>query len=225
MVEFGCEHSRQVPRVSLSQPTDQEEKSAPRIALLNGLCDFLALNDFPSQSDLIFVLAGRPERKTYGLQLFRQGIAPRIILSVGRFEVRQMDEFGFQDLKLREMVTRIAPAERHFFIELSKNSRTVMPAAIKRAGTFNELSALAAYLSKQTVSSIILVSTSIHLRRIRWCCERISGLRQMDISFVPVPEELSSFHRDNWWKRRNHWSYVTVEYAKLLGYTLWFRSK
>jgi len=225
VIQFKRDYSRQVLRVSFSQPTDQKEKPTSRTPLLSGLCDYLALDDSPSRSDLIFVLAGRPERKTYGLQLFRQGIAPRIILSVGRFEIRQMDEFGFQDLKLRELVTRMVPADRHFFIELSKGSRTVMPAGIKRVGTFGELSALAAYLGQQPVRSVTLVSTSIHLRRVRWCCQRIRGLHRREIFFVPVPEELSSFRRDNWWKQLDHWSYVNAEYAKLLAYALWFRDK
>jgi DUF218 domain len=222
MLRFIREYSRQLLTVSFSQRTDQEK---PTFRILSALSDYLAVDDSPSRSDLIFVLAGRTERKTYGLQLFGQGIAPRIILSVGRFEVRDMDKFGFQDLKLREMVKHMAPAERHFFIELSKSSRTVIPAGIKHVGTFGELSAMAAYLSQQPVCSMILVSTSIHLRRVRWCCQRISGLKRMKIFFVPVPEQLSSFRRDNWWKQRDHWSYVNTEYAKLLAYPLWFRDR
>jgi len=174
---------------------------------------------------MIFVLAGMPERKTYGLQLFRQGIAPRLILSVGRFEVRQMDDFGFRDLNLREKVARMVPRERHFFIELSGNWPTVVLAGIPQVGTFAELSELAEYLAQQPVHSITVISTSIHLRRIRWCCHSIPGLREKKISYVPVPEEISSFRRAGWWKRLDHWSYLGAEYAKLLAYPLLFRSQ
>jgi hypothetical protein len=48
------------------------------------------LREAPRQStDLIFVLAGRDYRKHYALQLFKDGIAPSILFSVSRFEIRR----------------------------------------------------------------------------------------------------------------------------------------
>jgi hypothetical protein len=35
---------------------------------------------------------------------------------------------------------------------------------------------------------------------------------------LSVPETLSSFRRDGWWKRRDHWSYLIAESLKLAGY-------
>jgi len=222
MIEFSGEYSRQSLLVSFSQRANREN---PAISFpsFSALCDYLALNDLPSQSDLIFVLAGRPERKAYGLHLFRKGIALRIVLSVGRFEVRKMDAFGFQDLNLREMVKHMAPRDRHFFVEISDGSRSVTPARIKRVGTFGELAALAAYLRGRQIKTLTLVSTSVHLRRVRLCCRKISGLRGFNISYVPVPEELSSFRRERWWNKFDQWSYICSEYIKLLAYQLRFR--
>ncbi len=210
--------------MSFPQSSDQENP-AVRFPLLSGLCDYLVLNDLPSQSDLIFVLAGRPERKAYGLKLFQEGIAPRIILSVGRFEVRRMDTFGFQDLNMREMVKHMFPADRHFFIEVSNNSRRAVPAGIKRVGTFGELSALASYLDGQKIQTLTVISTSVHLRRVRLCCRKIRALGRLEIAFVPVPETLSSFQRDRWWNRLDHWSYVGSEFMKLLAYHFRFRDR
>jgi hypothetical protein len=223
MIELSREHSRQLLLVSFSQHINLDNPNS-RFPSFNALCDYLALDDSPSQSDLIFVLAGRPERKAFGLQLFRQGIAPRIILSVGRFEVRKMDAFGFQDLNMREMVRHMAPEDRHFFIEISDGSRTVTPARIKRVGTFGELAALADYIRERQIKNLILISTSVHLRRVRLCCRKMSGLRRLNISYVPVPEELSSFQRDRWWKKLDQWSYIGSEYIKLLAYQLRFRN-
>lgn len=208
--------------MSFSQHNDIDNPTN-RFPSFDALCDYLALDDSPSQSDLIFVLAGRPERKAYGLQLFQQGIAPRIVLSVGRFEVRKMDAFGFQNLNMREMVKHMAPGDRNFFIEVSDSSRKVTPARIKRVGTFGELAALAAYIRERQIKSLTLISTSVHLRRVRLCCRKISGLRRLKISYVPVPEELSSFQRDRWWKKLDQWSYIGSEYIKLLAYQLRFR--
>jgi hypothetical protein len=209
--------------VSFSHPTNTDNP-ADGFPAFNSLCDYLALDDSPSRSDLIFVLAGRPERRAYGLQLFQQGNAPRLVLSVGRFEVREMDALGFQDLNMREMVKHMAPQDRHFFIEISNGSRTVTPARIKRVGTFGELAALAAYIRERRIKSLTLISTSVHLRRVRSCCRKISALRGLNISYVPVPEELSSFQRERWWKKLDQWSYLGSEYIKLLAYQLMFRN-
>jgi hypothetical protein len=222
MLESSGEYFRQTLLVSFSQRANREN---PPISFraFNKLCDYLTLDDSPSQSELVFVLAGRPERKAYGLRLFREGIALRIVLSVGRFEVRKMDAFGFQDLNLREMVKHMAPIDRHFFVEISDASRSVTPAKIKRVGTFGELAALSAYLANRQIKTLTLISTSVHLRRVRLCCRKISGLRGLNISYVPVPEELSSFQRERWWKRLDQWIYICSEYIKLLAYQLRFR--
>ena len=46
--------------------------------------------------DLIFVMAGKIGRKHYGIELFRAGVAPRLVLSIERFEVSKMGQFGLE---------------------------------------------------------------------------------------------------------------------------------
>jgi hypothetical protein len=164
---------------------------------------------------VIFVLAGRPERKVYGLQLFHQGIAPRLILSVGRFEVRKMDDLGFQHLNLRELTSRLPPGDRHFFIDIIGDSQRIIVRSDAGKGTYAELRSLSQYLEPGRVNSLLLVSTSVHLGRVQHYCERIASLSDKKIRYVPVSEDLSSFRKAGWWKHRNHWSYVLSECAKL----------
>jgi hypothetical protein len=172
---------------------------------------------------LIFVLAGRPERKVFGLQLQRQGFAQRLILSVGRFEVRQTVRLGFQDLNLTELTAQTPPKKRHFFIDLTTESRRVFLADLHHTGTFSELESLAHQLQTETPGSLIMVSTSIHLRRVQWCCQNIPVMRRWNICYVPVPEEMSSIRRDNWWKHFDHWAYVNSEWTKVAAYSLLYR--
>jgi hypothetical protein len=204
------------------RPTEQKEKSAFGSSLLRGLWDYLVIRDSPVGSDLIFVLAGRPERKVYGLELHHRGFARRLILSVGRFEVRQTALLGFQDLHLRELASRTPPAKRHFFIDLTRESQRVAVADLHHTGTYGELESLGCQLQSEKPSSLILVSTSIHLRRARWCCQKIQTLRHWNIRYVPVPEGMSSVRRDHWWRRLDHWSYVKAEWTKLIAYTLFY---
>jgi DUF218 domain len=207
--------------------TDEEVQPASRGSLFQLLRNFLFEADSPKRSDVIFVLAGRPERKNYGLQLFREGLAPRLILSVGRFEVRKIGPLGFDDLKLRDLAARLPPDHRHFFIDIADNSQKVITRPDAGKGTYAELLSLSRYLAPERPSSIILVSTSIHLRRIRFCCRRITSFAGIRLCYLSVPEYLSSFRRDGWWKRRDQWSYVIRECGKLTVFVLssLFRSR
>ena len=54
----------------------------------------LTRDDQPKPGDLIFVMAGRMARKHYGIELFRAGIAPLLVLSTDRFEVSKMSKLG-----------------------------------------------------------------------------------------------------------------------------------
>jgi hypothetical protein len=192
----------------------QNAQLAPQRFLFHHLWHFLAQADSPQRSDVIFVLAGRPERKAYGLQLFREEFGPRLILSVGRFEVRRMGSLGFDDLNLRERAVSLPPDQRHFFIDLLGDSRKVILRGDAGKGTHAELLSLGQYLEADQVASLLIISTSIHLGRVRRCCGRSVFFRGKEISYVPVPEPLSSVRCAGWWKYRNHWSYVLSEYAK-----------
>jgi hypothetical protein len=185
------------------------------------LCRNLIREDRPVPVDLIFVLAGRPERKRHGLELFRQGLAPRLILSVDRFEVRPVSRFGLAiEPELLPLARETTPDRRHFFVDLQGDTAraSVRPTAVR--GTYRELASLAEYLSTDPIRSIAMVSTSLHLRRIAWCCEHLPFLRGKQIRYLAVPEELSTFQCRGWWRRADHWSYLTSEYLKLAFYHL-----
>ena len=185
------------------------------------LWQFLASGEQPANScDLIFVLAGLPERKEYGWHLFRRGLAPRLMLSVGRFEVRSSAISPVPVPQIIGMRDKLPPSKRHFWIDVTEYHPIVVPASLPGSGTYGELHALASYLSPAPPKRIGLVSTSIHLRRVRYCCSQIPFFKSRELQFVAVPEEQSSFQRDGWWKRAGHWRYLLSEYVKLAGYRL-----
>lgn len=186
-------------------------------------CRFLLLNDRLTPVDLIFVLAGRPERKPYGLELFRQGLAPQIVLSVGRFETRQIGALGFKtEPDLIPLAKATPPENRHFFVHITTGAARAVVCP-KAKGTHSEMACLAGYLNDSSLHSIAMVSTSIHLRRVRWCCDRQDSFRGKKILYWPVPEERSSFRCRGWWCRSDHWTFLVKEYAKLCGYRFRYR--
>jgi hypothetical protein len=190
------------------------------VNLLTSACDFLTITDPVAQCDTIVVLAGRFERKLYGIELFQLGLAQRLILSIGRFEVTQTAAPPIAASEIISVRDKLPPERRHFWLDYENGERKICEANLKRPGTIGELRALAIYLAQRSPASIAIVSTSIHLRRIRFCCSRISHFTGVNILFWPVPEEMSSFRKEKWWRRPDHWRYLISEYIKLAGYCL-----
>ena len=181
---------------------------------------FLSVNDAPAVCDIILVLAGRIERKPYGLRLFQQQFAPRLIVSVSRHEVRQTAK-QLSVPALLALRDATPPDQRHFWLDYREGHQHIVRAeGIRRSSTYWELHALARYLGREAPKRIAIVSTSVHLRRVMLCCRKIQAFGGTDILVFPVPEESSSFVRAGWWRRPDHWSYVLSEFAKLMAYVL-----
>jgi len=149
---------------------------------------WLSLADSPCNSDLIFVLAGGMDRKEYALELFRQGAAPRILLSVGRFEIRRFSKMPLPvALDLLKMAQAVPPPKRHYFVDFQADVVGVEYVRPGRLGTLTEINALARWLSARLqVRSVLVVSNATHLRRIRICCHSIL-CPDLEMTFVPAP--------------------------------------
>ena len=188
--------------------------------LLQAPVRFLSVDDAPAACDVILVLAGRIERKPYGLNLFQQQLAPRLIISVSRHEVRQTAQ-QFSAPRLLELRDATPPHQRHFWLDYRAGHQHIVRAeGIRRSSTFWELHALARYFGREAPTRIAIVSTSVHLRRVKLCCRKIPEFGGTDLLFLPVPESLSSFGKERWWQHLDHWSYVLTEFAKLTAYAL-----
>jgi hypothetical protein len=119
-----------------------------------------------TKADLIFVFAGRESRKRFGIELYRNGVAPRIILSVGRFEWRRFPELGLpSDGGLVEKVQTIEPQKRHFFVDVSPDGVRCEHVRRGRLGTWSEAVALARIVESERIQRLLLVSHRMHLRR------------------------------------------------------------
>lgn len=189
------------------------------VNLLDRLYKVLARNDSPEAVDLIFVIAGRMDRKQYGIELYRAGFAPRLLLSIGRFEVSKMSalDFGAQD-ELITLRNRTAPGERHFFCEMRASGVKIDKISLRRWNTYGELLGLRECLTCNDVRSLIIVSTDIHLRRIALTFEKVFREMPIKVLYCPVPDAYGSVRNGSWWRRPKDRRFVTAEAMKLVGY-------
>jgi hypothetical protein len=166
-------------------------------------------------------MAGRFERKAYALELFRDGVAPRLLISVDRYEVSRMRQFPIAGmdalLALRDMTP---PAERHFFIDVDAAGTRTQRANLPLPGTFGEIAALRSHLAPNPPGRLLIVSTAIHLRRVAYTCGRIFGADAAGFRYCPVPSRFDSLDPDHWWRQSNDRTFVLSEWAKLAGYYL-----
>jgi DUF218 domain len=167
-------------------------RSSPRLPRLHA---WLSPADAPRSADLIFVFAGKVRRKEYALELFRQGLAPRILFSVGRFEIRRFSKMTLPvPLDLLKMAQEVPPPQRHYFVYFEGPQVRVEHVLPGRFGTLREVELLARWLAAHPhIASVLVVSSDTHLRRIGMCCRRLLNPK-FELAFLaapgPLPERL-----------------------------------
>jgi|SRR5271157_1257999 len=193
---------------------------APNSSLLSGLYDWLAASQPLEQSDVIFVLAGRECRKHFALEMLREGWAPKLLLSVGRFEIRRFSRLELpRSLDLLAIASATVPRHRHYFVTIDSEATQVQRIAVGRLGTLSEILAFSDWLREHNlIRSATVVSSGFHLKRVRMCCRRLvpEGTR---LTFVAVPDE-SRYLRGHWWRDPNEPKLVFFELLKIAIYQL-----
>ena len=145
-----------------------------------------------AHADLIFVLAGRPARKRFALELFQAGVARLILFSVARFEVRQFKELPLPTaFDLLPIAQSIPALERHFFVLFGDGTPQVERIAVRRFGTLREIEALSKYLQRDNeIRSVIVVTSAVHARRVALCC-RVLLPPNVEFQIAIVPQAVS----------------------------------
>lgn len=176
-------------------------------------------------ADLIFVLAGLEERKAFGLQLFCEGRAPELILSVGRFEIRKLSRLEARiPIDLLEIARSVPPPQRHFFVWLRGSQATAHRIPLTRCGTLSEMKALANWLmGRPEIKSVLFVSSDFHLFRVR-LCQRALLRERIRASFLSSPPEMSGVTGAAQFRWSKQWRVQLVEIVKITVYAalLWY---
>jgi uncharacterized SAM-binding protein YcdF (DUF218 family) len=181
--------------------------------------DFLNIGTAPKQADCIFVLAGRQERKVFGIRLWQQGYAPQLILSVGRFEWRKFYQLDLpRDGGLKAMVDEIPPVRRHFFVRVNQHSASCRWVQPGRLGTWREARAVAELFENDPIQSLMVISDAVHLRRTAVAFRRAFHGRGLQLVFVATEGLIIPAQRETWWRKPESRSFVVKELFKYLVY-------
>jgi uncharacterized SAM-binding protein YcdF (DUF218 family) len=151
---------------------------------------FLCVDSGPVKADVIIVLGGglheRPERAA---ELFKAGVAPRIIVT----------GLGDDEIHRRQLIAAGVPAQ---LIEVEPNSRT----------TEENAEFTIRLLRAEKIHSAILVTSWYHSRRALRCFEHYAP----DLKFYSRPSYFASARAD--WEQKKLSKRIYLEYLKLPGY-------
>jgi len=179
----------------------------PLLMLAAGL---LVVDDRPAHADAIVVLAGAtPEREAKAATLYREGWAPRVVISrqVLPTNVRDLLRLGVRSLDLQQEA-RLAlekygvPANR------------IVALADVASNTESELALVHRIARERGYRRVILVSSPFHTRRVKLIWSRADGER---IEGLVVAARNEEFTVDGWWRKRRVAEAALHEYLGLLA--------
>jgi len=127
----------------------------------------------------------------YGLELYCQRLAPRILLSVARFEIRSFSKLPLPvPLDLLELASGVPPSQRHYFVQFEDGKVLTERVRPGQFGTLTEMKSLACWLiAHPEIHSVLLISSGTHLRRVKMCCR---ALLPVGIQSLLISEQQSS---------------------------------
>ena len=175
---------------------------------------FLVYEDEVRHADVIFVLAGaRAERWLEAVDLFREGIAPRIVLSPGELEHAEVV------LRQRHIAfPNDAERARDAIVQLGVRADAVSILDGSVDNTAQEAEALHTLARARGWRTIVVVTSKYHTHRAAFAFQR-----EFDGSGITILMHASRYDTSDparWWRHRADIRYVVSEIGKLLLYRL-----
>jgi uncharacterized SAM-binding protein YcdF (DUF218 family) len=165
------------------------------------------------RADAVVVLSGSAayvERTRRAAELFREGRAPRVVLTNDNrrgpwSEARQTNPL-FVERAREELAGAGVPEHR---VE-------VLPQAV--AGTYDEALAARAYAERAGARSLLFVTSAYHSRRALWALRRAFRGSGVEVGVEPVETGRQTPTPATWWWHARGWRAVALEYPKLVYY-------
>lgn len=178
---------------------------------------WLVKDDEPTQADAIVMLVGNnSDRVPHVADLYEKGVSGKILM------VKPSKEFYKAFEERGVPITSNAVKARNALIELGipADSITIVPGK-DEASTLLEAVSVRDYLaSGLEINSVLLVSSSYHMRRASIIFERAFKQHENSVAVYCSPSPYNSFNASQWWKNRKDIQLVVLEYVKFGNFLL-----
>lgn len=161
------------------------------------LASLLVVQDRLTKVDVLVTLGGDSERELYAAELYRQGLAPKIIMSGCGSSASKMAK--------RAVKTGVNAGD----VILEERAESTYENALYSKNI----------ISAQDFKSAIIVSSPYHMRRTKLVFERV--FKNTGVKLLYSPTKDSGFNVDGLCKSERDRAIVKREYIKLIYY--WFR--
>lgn len=173
---------------------------------LREITEYLFCEDELTASDLILVFGGkRNERSDKAAQLFKAGLAPRIVISGG--DKRETGESEAEVLKRR--CVELGVPEDAIITEC--NSVNTLENVKMSVAAIEEL------YGWKKIGKVILVSSPHHLRRVK---HTVAHHVPQTVSLLCCPDARTDITRENWWHTPEGQNTVYRELEKVRTYAV-----
>lgn len=178
---------------------------------IHGAARWLNNPDVAMPADAILVLAGSYQRPIHAGELFRQGFAPLVYVSVAAADAAAAP--------LAALGVRLTPKEEIY--EQTLRAKGVPAERIVRLGSGSLSTVDEAFeLRKQLAgkpAKLLVVTSPFHVRRARVILTDVLRGSGIDVAVVAAPQE---YFPDRWWTSQDAAREVLLEWSKLLFYLL-----
>lgn len=173
---------------------------------------FLVYEDPLKHSDAIFVLAGaRAERWLEAVDLYHDGVAPRIVLSPGRLEEAEMA------LRARHITfPSDADLARNAILQMHVPADAVSIADGSLDNTAQEAIALHRLAASERWHTIVVVTSKYHSHRAAFAFQR--EFNGSGIEVVMRTTRYDTSDPAHWWRHRADIRFMVSELGKLVAY-------
>lgn len=177
---------------------------------------WLSRDDKPVHADAaVLLMGGIADRVLQVADIYRQGVAPRVIIvTESRGAYRALEERGItlisSTVQVRDALPRLAvPADS--IVILPGDARSTMEEAV----------AVRKYLNTdQRIDTLVLVSSAYHMRRAGMIFENAFRKSGREITVLCSPSDYTNFRARGWWKHKEEIQAVISEYIKIGSF--WF---
>ncbi|MEN9347654.1 MAG: hypothetical protein RLZZ77_1165 [Bacteroidota bacterium] len=180
-----------------------------RNPILRGLGVYLVSDNPLEKTDAICVLGGNSfERGLEGAEVYKQFTGTPVIATGGNFPLQIQ---AFDTLMTEAQLTRLV-LEKHGVPDsmiVTLNGST---------STMEESDEILAYCKEHQLKKITLISSTFHLRRIRWVFEEKFQEAGIEVRLHGATDK--EFDAENWWKNEQGLITTNNEYIKLLYYII-----